>query len=157
MSSFVLSVIPDDPEWQPSPQAADAAMAVLRTLMPERDGAASTDFKITWHEQITLVDAGESLVRVGCPACGAEIPTSWWYDYVEELAVAGQAGVTDPVVTPCCGATVQLPDMEYDWPTGFARFELEVWEPGRDRLTADELDAVGAALGRDVRQVMAHL
>jgi hypothetical protein len=156
VSSFVLSVIPDDPEWQPSPQAADAAMAVLRTLMPDEDDDGMTEFEITWHEQVTVVDAGENLGRVGCPACGAEIPLRWWNDHVEELAEAGWAGVTDPVAAPCCGASVRLPDMEFDWPTGFARFELEVWEPGRDVLTADELAAVGAALGCGVRQVMAH-
>ena len=68
---------------------------------------------------------------------------------------AGFATLT--VTVPCCGGQVSLNDLRYDWPCGFARFELEAWNPNRDRLTADELAQLAAALGCEVRQILAHI
>lgn len=38
MSDNILSIIPADSDWQPTAEAADAAMAVLRRLAPQLDG-----------------------------------------------------------------------------------------------------------------------
>ena len=58
---------------------------------------------------------------------------------------------------PCCGRPTTLDEHDYDWPCGFARFELAVWSPGRDWLTDQELSMLARALGHPVRQILAHI
>jgi hypothetical protein len=85
------------------------------------------------------------------------IDVEWWAHLLEERLATGFTNLT--VTVPCCGAEVTLNDLHYDWPCGFARFELEAWNPNRDRdwLTADELAQLAAALGCDVTQILAHI
>lgn len=155
MSENILSVIPADPFWQPAPEAADAAMEVLQRLTPQLEGFVTTEYRISWHEEVAAVDCGENLQRIGCSACDEAIGLEWWCDLLEDRF---ETGFTDLVVAvPCCGANVSLTDLGYDWPCGFARFELEVWNPNRDGLTDAELAEVAAALGSDIRQILAHI
>jgi hypothetical protein len=58
---------------------------------------------------------------------------------------------------PCCDALVSLNDLTYDWPVGFARFELEAWNPQRGWLTDEELLQLSTVLDCQVRQIMAHI
>jgi hypothetical protein len=62
------------------------------------------------------------------------------------------------VLLPCCGQTSSLNDLMYDWPMGFARFEITVLNGTWDRyeLDQDELDRLGALLGHPVRQILDH-
>ncbi len=76
MSDNVLSVIPADPDWQPTAEAADAAMAVLRRLAPQLDGFVTTEYRTTWHERVVAVDCGANLERIECPACQNAIASS---------------------------------------------------------------------------------
>ena len=155
MSDNILSIIPADPYWQPAAEAAEAAMAVFRRLAPQLDGFVTTEYRITWHERVAVVDCGASLERIECPVCQDAVDVEWWADLLEERAEAGFANLT--VMAPCCGAEVSLNELRYDWPCGFARFELEAWNPNRDWLTAAELAEVAAALGCDVHQILAHI
>jgi hypothetical protein len=47
--------------------------------------------------------------------------------------------------------------LAYEWPCGFASFEIAIWNPGRDWFSNDEMNALQDALGYPVRQVMAHI
>jgi hypothetical protein len=155
VSDNILSVIPTDPYWQPSAEAADAAMAALKRLAPQLGGFVTTEYRMSRHDQVTLVDCGANLERIECPVCEGAIEVGWWFHLLEER---GETGFADMVVrVPCCGAEVGLNDLRYDWPCGFARFELEVWNPNRDWLTDAELAEIAAALGSEVRQVFAHI
>jgi hypothetical protein len=62
------------------------------------------------------------------------------------------------VLLPNCGETSSLNDLEYDWPMGFASFEICVLNGTRAQyeLQRDELEQVGSLLGHPVRQVLAH-
>lgn len=144
ISDNILSIIP-----------ADAAMAVLRRLAPQLNGFVTTEYRITWHEKVSVVDCGANLERIECLVCQVAIDVEWWADLLEDHFETGFADLA--VTVPCCGADVSLNDLRYDWPCGFALFELEAWNPNRDWLTADELAQLAAALGCDVRQVLAHI
>jgi len=50
-----------------------------------------------------------------------------------------------------------LTDLDYDWPCAFARFEIEIWNPGRDPFTDGELESIAQAIGHPVRQILAHI
>ena len=151
LSDNILSVIPTDPYWQPGRDAADRAAALAAELAP----GDLTEVKASFHDTVTVVDCGANLSRIGCPGCGAEIDTGWWGDLLEERVDAGFDDLT--VTVPCCGAATALPDLPYDWPCGFARFEIEIWNPDRDWFSEAEMAALAAALGHPVTQVLAHL
>jgi hypothetical protein len=48
-------------------------------------------------------------------------------------------------------------DIEFDWPAGFARFELNVMNPNvKDNLTKTQLLQLEEILGCPLKQVRAH-
>lgn len=154
MSENILSIIPTDPRWQPEPGAADRDRTLLAQLAPNPD---RTDDELTadWHETITVVDCGANLEEITCPLCNAAINTEWWAELIEERYDDGFDDLTATV--PCCKRRTTLDKLNYNWPCGFARFELAVWNPGRDWLTDQELSILAQALGHPVHQILAHI
>lgn len=53
------------------------------------------------------------------------------------------------MTVPCCEAIVSLDALHYDWPVGFARFEVSAMNPTRAKyeLDAQDLAEVSAVLG----------
>lgn len=153
MSDDVLSVIPTDPYWQPDQAAADRAAAIVTDL--ESEAPDDIDVEVTWHDTLTVVDCGENLERIGCPCCRASIDTEWWADLLEAHCEDGFASLA--VRVPCCHAETSLDALEYDWPCGFARFEIAVWNPERTQFSHEELATLADGLGHLVRQIRAHI
>ena len=56
---------------------------------------------------------------------------------MDELADAGRENVDVDAFTPspCCCEPVTLRSLIYDWPVGFARFTVDVWNPSRGPRT----------------------
>lgn len=150
MSDFVLSVIPTDPAWQPSQASGERMAALLRELAPD---AGTID--VGWYEKVTAVDCGENLERITCPICRRSIDVDWYADLLEEHL---DEGFDDLAVTaPCCGAETSLDALDFDWPVGFARFEVAVWNSLWDPLPQATMASLEVALGHPVRQILAHL
>lgn len=148
MSEDVLSVIPADPYWQPERGVGERVAALVAGWEPD------ADHEVSWYDRVTAVDCGGNLERIGCPRCGGAIDTDWWGDLLEEHA---DGFATLDAAVPCCGAEVRLDALDHQWPCGFARFEIEVWNPEREWFTETELAHLGAALGHPVRQIRAHV
>ncbi|MYX38770.1 MULTISPECIES: hypothetical protein [unclassified Streptomyces] len=155
MSDDVLSVIPTDPRWQPGHDAAERAAALVSSLVPRDPDGSDAEIEVSRYDTITPVDCGSNLVSLGCPLCGGSIDTQWWADLLEAYADLGFE--TLAVDVPCCGGATSLDALRHDWPCGFARFEIAVWNPGRDGFAEDEPVALGEALGHPVRQIRAHI
>lgn len=155
MSEDVLSVIPTDPYWQPDQAAADRTAALVAEWEPgTRDGDVDVD--VSWHEGLGVVDCGQNLERITCPDCRTSIDIEWWAGLLQAHCEDGFT--TLDVRVPCCGSSTSLDRLDYDWPCGFARFEIAIWNPGRRIWFSDqELTALGAALGHPVRQIRAHI
>lgn len=154
MSDFYVSLIPTDVDWQPPGEAAAEAAAYVARVFDDPNGMQ--EITVEFYERITAVDAGENLQRITCPRCTGDISLEWYADLIEQAE--GEFDNLD-VKVPCCGATVALDTLQFDWPCGFARFEIAVANPARAELefTADELNAVAAILGHPVRQILAHI
>lgn len=154
MSDDVLSVIPTDPRWQPDRGAAEAATAIVTGLVPDLD-RVTVEIKTSWHDVVTLVDCGENLERIGCPACGTDADLEWFVDLMEERYETGFDDMSTRM--SCCGAESSLDRLEFEWPCGFARFEIEVWNPPLIWFAEEDLARIAAALGHEVRQIRAHI
>jgi hypothetical protein len=155
MSDFYASVIPADVLWQPSHEAAAQAEEYVRHAFPDPDGMAQS-IQVSFYDRITAVDAAENLLRITCPGCGARIALDWYHDLLEEAE--GEFD-TLAVTVPCCDALLGLDTLLFEWPCGFARFEIAVANPSRPEgaFSAAELDAIAAILGHPVRQILAHI
>ncbi|WP_395571072.1 hypothetical protein [Streptomyces sp. BK79] len=153
MSDHYLTVIPTDPWWQPGEEAAGRAAAVLAGFLPDHDRLGEDEVK--WHDIPRVVVCGENLQGIRCPRCGADLYTGEWFG--KEVTARHEEGfATLGTTTPCCGARTSLNDLVYDWPCGFARFEIDVLYPERDWLSEEELARVAEALGHPVRQILSH-
>ncbi|MEU8812942.1 hypothetical protein [Actinoplanes sp. NPDC048796] len=155
MSDSYACVIPTDPTWQPEGEAAERAEDYVRSVFLDPDGSGQ-EITTEFYDRITAVDAGENLSRITCPRCGADIPLEWWAELSEE----SEHEFDDlAVVVPCCTAELQLDTLIFDWPCGFARFEIAVLNPARDdaRFADDELAELAILLGHPVRQILIHL
>ncbi|MFJ7157152.1 hypothetical protein ACIQUQ_19680 [Streptomyces sp. NPDC101118] len=155
MSDDVLSVIPSDPRWQPDRDAADRVIALVTDLTPGVAHGVDVEIDVTWHDVVTVVHCGENLERIGCPLCRADIDAQWWGDLVAVRCADGFTTLS--VEVPCCGGSTTLDVLDYDWPCGFARFEIAVWNPERPWFSEDELTALAERLGHPVKQIRAHI
>lgn len=92
-------------------------------------GADQIDVEV--YPKVTLIDCGENLERIVCPRCGGTISVEWWGDRMDELADDAWefADVDAPLPSPCCGSPVTLRTLIYEWPMGFARFTVDIWNP----------------------------
>lgn len=154
VSDGYIRLIPTDLRWQPTPEAATAATAyVARLFVAPGDDVERVEYE--FYDHITLIDAGENTTRVTCPRCGSDIDVDWFFDLIEEN---GESFNELDVSVPCCNAIVSLDALHYDWPVGFARFEVSAMNPTRARyeLDAQELAEVSAVLGHPVAQIIAH-
>jgi hypothetical protein len=155
MSDDVLSVIPTDPHWRPGRAAADRTAMIIAEMAPGLPGGVDVEIDVTWHDKLTVVDCGANLERISCPLCGDSIDTEWWADLLEAHFEDGFA--TLAIEAPCCGGATSLDALNYDWPCGFARFEIAIWNPERAWFSDEELGALAKALGHPVKQVRAHI
>ncbi|WP_062349143.1 hypothetical protein [Herbidospora yilanensis] len=155
MSDDVLSVIPTDPWWRPGQEAAHRAAALAAELAPGLIDDEEVEIDVSWHETIQFVDSYSNLMRITCPLCGSSIDLEWWQEFGDAHADEGLS--TLEVRVPCCSGSTSLEDLRFDWPCGFARFEIAIWNPDRASFDDDELAALGAALGHPVRQIRAHI
>ena len=109
---------------------------------------------------MTLIDCGENLERIVCPHCGTTIALEWWGDWMDELAGDGweQADVDASSPSPCCGEAVTLRSLIYEWPMGFARFTVDVWnpDPWPEDDDAEKPATLGEMLGVSLRGLWAH-
>jgi hypothetical protein len=132
----------------PSAQARERAAQYVRSLLAYAEDVA---WKVS--ADVRFVDCGANFESVRCPGCGADLG-EWW-------AMAMEAGHEQRfadlrVTTPCCGLKTSLNELDYAWPSGFARCVLEAPEPGVGSLPPRALDSLQRLLRCEVRVIWAH-
>ncbi len=148
MSDSYLRLIPTDPDYVPSSGQIQQALAIISANPLGSEPAV----KIT--DDVEFIDAGTNLSAVYCPLCGSEINWRWWADDAMNRAYATRFRDLT-IKTPCCGFQTNLNDLRYDWPCGFARFEISFLGPRRN-LEPGMVERIAAALGTPLRKIWAH-
>lgn len=154
MSDSYIRLIPTDVRWQPTPEAAAAAVAyVARLFSGPGDAVERVDYQ--FYDRVTVIDAGEYTTRITCPRCDGDISMDWLGDLIRERGLSFDD--LDASV-PCCGAVVPLNTLHYEEPIGYARFEVSAMNATRGRYELDdqELDDVASLLGHAVSQILTH-
>jgi hypothetical protein len=129
MSDDVILIIPRDPTYVPTLQVQRRIVELLAQWAPGAEHITAET-----SEEIRFFDCGENFQRIGCPKCTAEIDLEWWHGRMNDDAQEGRFRLAHYRV-PCCGASLTLNDLEYDWPQAFGRFRWEVRNPDRGELT----------------------
>ncbi|MEZ4340150.1 MAG: hypothetical protein R3B82_26305 [Sandaracinaceae bacterium] len=126
MSSTSLRYIPADPDFVPTAEDRDRAVARALERFPR---AREVELRVT--PRVQLVDCGESFEQVRCPACGEDLEIDSWQDGMS-AAFDGDGFGDLAWTTPCCGAETSLNALDYSWPMGFARACLEIADPSEE-------------------------
>jgi uncharacterized protein YbaR (Trm112 family) len=160
MSDDYLKIIPASPDHVPPKRTHKQAMTLLESFFPEGE-----EFQAEIYDTIEFIDQGENIEAVICPTCKNRLEmhhftegdpiVAWWYDLAESMEDIDVTSVTTKM--PCCGQVARLMDIEFDWPAGFARFELNVMNPNvSDNLTQTQLQELEEILGCPLKQVRVH-
>jgi hypothetical protein len=154
VSDDYIRLIPTQVTWEPTESAAESAMSYVAGLFSGVNGSAD-EVTTKFYADVALIDSGVNTSTAKCRSCGNSVDLEWVFEVVDER-VADLSHLD--VIVPCCEAMTSLNDLEYDWPMGFARFEIAVLNGSREvhELQAHELERVGSLLGHPVRQVLAH-
>lgn len=164
MSDNWLIFIPTSPSYVPPVGVRDEALELFRSMVTGAD-----EVNALVYDKVFFIPSGENLSTAFCPRCGSELPVEWWKRAMNLAGGidpdAGENNTRDwrisddlsslEVTVPCCGASMSLNDMNYDWPSGFAHFALEaLWPPGD--LTEEQIARLEAVLGCKLRKIWAH-
>lgn len=149
MSENMLIFIPADSQYIPDSAAILAAQALLKTLLPF---ASEITFYVA--EEVEFVSCGGNMERVLCPVCRTVLDERWWTNAMD--SAYGQSKFTNLAVElPCCHASSSLNDLCYEWPMGFARFQLIVRDAEGD-VAETALQALKELLGCALKKIWAH-
>lgn len=147
MSDDYLRLIPVEPEYSPSSERIDQAVDILSRAINARPS------RVVAETNIRFVDPGSNLESITCPGCSAELDFGWWGEAMNQAA---ESSFTDLVVeVPCCGRYINLNELHYVEPAGFARFMVEYRNPQHDVSDAT-LRMASELLGVQLRRVWAH-
>jgi hypothetical protein len=138
MSDIVVRVIPPDPQRVPSESERALCLALLRQRLPGADA-----IRETLTAKVRFVDAGDNFHEITCPACGKHVELDDWAEAMMRSSGADFENLAAKF--PCCGKETSLNDLRYDWPQGFARWDLEVRNPG---LSREDFAGIAEELGK---------
>jgi hypothetical protein len=149
MSDHFLRFVPVDSEFIPTERAVAAAMGDLKAMLANAEAIVPVQ-----SAEVQFVDAGSNWEGVHCSNCGADAEP-WWGDAMSEASENEFSALL--VSARCCGKTVSLNDLNYGWPVAFAKFFLEVQDPGATGLSPQQLASIGERLGCEVREIAVHI
>lgn len=133
----------------PAPEIGERARTRLAQFAPDAEEVTADT-----TDKIQYIDCGQNLEAVGCPLCNADV-IDWWLDWMTD---AYNEGFTDLQATfPCCNGAGSLQDLVFDWPAGFARFELSAMNPNLREFTAEQIREIEAIVGQPLRQIRQHI
>jgi hypothetical protein len=157
MSDDYIKLIPTDPAYVPPKHLQEKAIRLLEEMLPEGE-----ECEAEVYERLMFIDQGENLSVIFCPSCREalqfhddEAVREWWHSVDDEVQDQGAEGVT--VTMPCCQKRVLLTELTFDWPAGFARFELSAMNPSISHdLPLEQVAELENVLKCKLKQIWAH-
>jgi hypothetical protein len=126
----------------------DKALVIIKETLIVTD-----NIRFEVSEAPRFIDQGSNWERVICPNCNAVIDISWWRHAMDVASESEFRSLA--VIVPCCGTETYLNELKYEWPAGFARFSIEIWNPELD-IAGSKLQELEIALGSSLIKIWAH-
>jgi hypothetical protein len=139
MSDHFIVLVPRDPTLVPTDEVQRRVVGMLNRIAPNAESITAEA-----SAQVQFFDCGQNFERISCPHCSSEIGIDWWQDRLNQ-DIAGVGFRLDSYEAPCCAKSVNLNELNYDWPQAFGKFNWTVRNPNIGEMTATanvELEAV---------------
>ena len=151
MSDNALIFVSKDPLWKPTADVGPA-VELTKEAFPFAEGVSAQV-----HDGVLFIDQGQNFEDVSCPLCHASLMEE--FGDIMNAAFDEERGsfVELAFVTPCCGQSAKLNELEFVTPAAFGSFEIEVFNPGVGDLPDDLVPALDQALGTQVTAVWRHI
>ena len=146
MSDHFITLIPTNPYSVPPDASFRDAQKLFATFMPN---AEEIDGRLT--QEVAFIDQGENFERVLCPNCHKELTIVWWQQAMRASHETRFQNLE--VLTPCCTYRTSLNDLEYHWPSGFARCFLRARGPRQKEIPQHQIRQLESILGITLRQI----
>lgn len=148
MSDYYIKIIPVDSDRRVSVQVADKVVEYLKSCI------IAYSIEVNIQETPAFVDCGGYLESIICPFCGESLFTDWW---TKAMNKAYENNFTKlDIKTPCCGKDTSLNELQYDFPCGFACFEIDIMNP-REELGEKCIKEVEKLLNTPVHVIHARV
>jgi hypothetical protein len=150
MSDNWITLIPEDPQFIPSPAAQDKARDSFAAFAPEADA-----IDLVLPAGVQFFDCGSNFESICCPRCGETIEIDWWQDRMGKDNDGEFKLAAYPL--PCCGVSLTLNELAYECPQGFARFGISAMNPNIGRLSEEQVGRLAEILGCKARVIYQHI
>lgn len=151
MSDNWIRIIPEVPDFVPDAQRQERAVSYLRSIAPAADDVAAS---MTDH--LAFIDCGGNFESVACPSCRSALDLKQWRAWMDE-DFDGKGFTLTPRAMVCCAARHTLHELKYEFPQGFARFELAAMNPNVGQLSMEQRSRFEVILNCPVRVIYQHL
>jgi len=158
MSDTILKLIPIAPTFVPPESRQHEALAALVKAFPEAE-----EPRAETYAEVTFIDNGENTEAIVCPSCGTRLPldddaNAETNQELFSFFDGDETPITARLIPmPCCRKKVVATSLMFDWPAGFARFELSIRNPDATRPIDDAVRRrIEGLLGCAVHEIWAH-
>lgn len=144
-----LKIIPTNPNYEPSTEQQKEAIKYLASEYWENEISS------VLTKNVEFIDSGENFESVSCNLCGLNIDIENWQEAMDK---AYQTSFVDRAfVTPCCQRQTSLNDLEYEMPSGFSKYVIELIDPTiEDNQKTELIKNLKIILGQDMELIWAH-
>ena len=150
MSDNWITLIPENPRFVPNQANRERARDRFAEIAQNAD-----EVELQIFEKINFFDCGSNFGKVYCPSCRTEIAVEWWKDRMDEDYDNGFKLAN--YSTPCCGSTVTLHELIYEWPQGFGLFALDAMNPHIGKLNDQYKLELEEILETKLRVIYQHI
>lgn len=165
MAERKFFIVPTDPFFKPTIESAKKAQEFFAIVTPFPNANGEYDFR-TFNKPI-LIDSGEGLEGVICPACDKENNSykdeqseEWW----ENIDIYSVTNINSTTKMPCCQNKVKFKDLKFISECYFASFVMgslepstsEHWEDDEESLKESTIKEFENILGSKVHQYWSY-
>jgi len=127
VSEDSLHLIPENPGYEPSPEALETTRLVISEWT---DGEVATERS----DAMAFIDSGASQEEVRCPSCGHEVED--WGEWMSECWDDDKGFDLDARPLSCCRLEATLHELDYgQFGAGFARATVSATPRSREPLS----------------------
>jgi len=150
MSDDYVHIIPEEAGFVPEEKRQLDAIAYFRSIAPR-----ASEVITSTSDDLKFIHCGGNFGKICCPSCGATIGLRLWQEWMN--VDYGEKGFALTQHTlPCCAARHTLHELAYEWPQGFARWDLQAMNPDID-LSDVHRSRFEEILGCPVRIIYEHM
>lgn len=118
MSDDYIIIIPEMPEYLPDPEIQSKCLSYFHSIVPD-----STEISNITSNFIQFVNCGENFEYIKCPSCNKTLDVEIWQCWMS-MDYAEKGFNLNFHKMFCCGIKHTLHELKYQWPQGFAKYQL---------------------------------